>query len=102
MGICIACEHHLSCEKETTKSVALETTKSSYTSDKFQSSSEIETSVHIHHAPDIIHYDTNNVHKVSITSVIHSNQISKSNGPIIKHLRQKSSNKLLNFSIKVQ
>ena len=117
MGICIACEHNLICDKDTTKSVAASpetTTKSTHTADKFQSSSDIETSVHIHQqSPYMSHYDANcnsnnnsnnghNGNKVSLTSVIQSNQLNKSNGPIIKHLRQKSSNKLLNFNIKVQ
>ena len=115
MGICIACEHNLIYDKDKTKFVASPetTTKSPYTADKFQSSSDIETSVHIHQqyqSPYMSHYDANcnsnnnnNGHnKVSITSVIQSNQINKSNGPIIKYLRQKSSNKLFNFNIKVQ
>lgn len=112
MGICVACEHNLICDKDNTKSVASPetTTKSPYTAVKFQSSSDIETSVHIHQqSPYMNHYNTNcnsnsnnRNNKVSITSVIQSNQLNKSNGPIIKHLRQKSSNKVLNFNIKVQ
>ena len=94
MGICLACEHNLICDKDNTKSVASPetTTKSPYTAVKFQSSSDIDTNCN----------SNNRNNKVSITSVIQSNQLNKSNGPIIKHLRQKSSNKVLNFNIKVQ
>lgn len=92
MGICNSCNHNLCIDNATTKSASLETSESPYIIGKYQNTSKVETSVHIHQAPQ-----SNNDNIQHVSSIVQLEQnipLIKTNGPIMKHLRKKSSKKL--------